>query len=238
MPAVRAIVTDIEGTTSAISFVKDVLFPYADAHLDGYVAAHRADPVVSGALREVAALAGEPDANDARILALLHAWIAEDRKATPLKTLQGLIWEEGYEQTGLQGHVYPDVIPVLRAWHAAGIRLYVYSSGSVVAQRVLFGHTAAGDLNGLFSGNFDTTIGAKQERGSYDAIARAIGEAGPSILFLSDVEGELDAARAAEMQTARLMRPADTPPGAATAHPAYADFTTLDHDVARARADS
>ena len=233
MPSICAIVTDIEGTTSAISFVKDVLFPYADAHLDAYVAAHRTDAVVAGALADAALLAGEPGAGEARILAHLHAWIAEDRKVTPLKTLQGLIWREGYERTGLQGHVYPDVVPVLRAWHAAGIRLYVYSSGSVVAQRVLFGHTSAGDLNPLFSGNFDTTVGAKQERASYEAIAGTVGAAPDQILFLSDVDAELDAARAAGMQTARLLRPAATPPGATTTHPAYDDFTALARDVAR-----
>jgi len=230
---VRAVVTDIEGTTSAIAFVKDVLFPYADAHLDAYVSAHRDDPGVAGALRDAAALAGEPDANDARILTHLHAWIAEDRKATPLKTLQGLIWEEGYEQTGLNGHVYPDVIPVLRAWHAAGLRLYIYSSGSVTAQKTLFAHTAAGDLTPLFSGYFDTTSGAKQERASYETIARSAGDAPEAMLFLSDVEGELDAARAAGMQTARLLRPADTPPGATTTHPAFADFTALARELAR-----
>jgi len=228
---VRAVVTDIEGTTSAIAFVKDVLFPYADAHLDGYVAAHRSDAVVVNALRDAAALAGESDADDARVLSHLHAWIAEDRKATPLKTLQGLIWEEGYVQTGLLGHVYADVVPVLNAWHAAGLRLYVYSSGSVVAQKVLFAHTAFGDLTPLFAGYFDTTIGPKQADASYAAIARATGEAPHATLFLSDVEAELDAARAAGMQTARLLRPADTPAGAVTTHPAYADFTALAADL-------
>ena len=227
MSAVRAVVTDIEGTTSAIAFVKDVLFPYADAHLDGYVAAHRNDPVVAAAMRDAAALGGEPEADEARVLALMHAWIAEDRKVTPLKTLQGLIWEEGYAQTGLHGHIYDDVVPVLRAWHAAGVRLYVYSSGSVVAQQTLFAHTAFGDLTPLFSGYFDTTIGPKQARDSYVAIARAAGDPPETMLFLSDVEAELDAARAAGMQTARLLRPADTPPGATTTHPAYSDFTAL-----------
>ena len=137
---VRAIVTDIEGTTSTIAFVHDVLFPYADAHLDAYVTAHRDDPAVAAAMRDAAELAGEPDAADARVLAHLHAWLAEDRKATPLKTLQGLIWQEGYAH-GLHGHVYDDVPPALEAWHAAGIALFVYSSGSIVAQKVLFAHT-------------------------------------------------------------------------------------------------
>jgi enolase-phosphatase E1 len=232
--AARAIVIDIEGTTSAISFVKDVLFPYADERLDAYVREHRSEPAVDAALRDAAACAGEPDAGDAAILAHLHAWIAEDRKLTPLKTLQGLIWYEGYTTTGLLGHVYPDVPPVLRAWHAAGIVLYVYSSGSVVAQRVLFAHTFAGDLTPLFAGYFDTTIGAKREADSYAAIAAQTGFRPGEMLFLSDVDAELDAARAAGMLTARLLRPADTASGATTVHPAYADFAELAADVAAA----
>jgi enolase-phosphatase E1 len=235
---VDAIVTDVEGTTSAIAFVKDVLFPYADVRLNSYVAAHRDDRAVAEVLREAAALAGEPGATDAQILAHLHAWMAEDRKAGPLKTLQGLIWQEGYESKGLQGHVYPDAIRVLRAWHVAGIRLFVYSSGSIVAQRTLFGHTHAGNLNPLFSGNFDTATGAKGDPASYAAIAGTIGDPIDRILFLSDVDAELDAARAAGMQTARLMRPVDTPPGATTSHPAYTDFTALARDVTRSKEQS
>jgi enolase-phosphatase E1 len=229
--AARAIVTDIEGTTSAISFVKDVLFPYADERLDGFVAAHRDEPVVAAAMTEAAVCAGEPDAGDARVLAHLHAWIAEDRKVTPLKTLQGLIWQEGYASTGLLGHLYPDVPPVLRAWHAAGIELYVYSSGSITAQKVLFAHTFAGDLTPLFAGYFDTTIGAKREPASYTAIAAQTGFQSREMLFLSDVDAELDAARTAGLHTARLLRPDDTPPGATTAHPAYVDFAALSADV-------
>lgn len=234
MIAARAIVTDIEGTTSAISFVRDVLFPYADERLDAYVAAHRTDPVVASAMAEAAVCAGEPEADDARVLAHLHAWIAEDRKITPLKTLQGLIWQEGYASTGLLGHLYPDVPPVLRAWNAAGIQLYVYSSGSIAAQKVLFAHTFAGDLTPLFAGYFDTTIGAKRESASYTAIAAETGFHPDEMLFLSDVEAELDAARAAGLRTARLLRPDDTPPGATTEHPGYVDFAALAADVAAA----
>jgi enolase-phosphatase E1 len=229
--ATSAIVVDIEGTTSAISFVKDVLFPYADEHLDAYVAAHRGEAAVAHALSEAAIEAGDPAMDDAGILASLHRWIAEDRKATPLKTLQGLIWAEGYTHTGLLGHVYPDVPPVLHAWNAAGIELYVYSSGSIVAQKVLFGHTFAGDLTPLFEGYFDTTTGPKREAASYTEIAADTGFRPGEMLFLSDIEEELDAARAAGLQTARLLRPADTPPGATSAHPAYVDFTSLAADV-------
>lgn len=220
---------DIEGTTSTIAFVHDVLFPYADEHLDAYVAAHREEPDVAQAMREAARLAGEePDVSDATVLAHLHAWIAEDRKATPLKTLQGLIWAEGYAQTGLRGHVYPDASAGLRRWHDAGLKLYVYSSGSVEAQRVLFAHSDQGDLSALFSGYFDTTTGPKREARSYEAIARAIGLKPGNIVFLSDVDAELDAAHAAGLQTIRLLRPADTPPGATTAHASAMSFDEID----------
>lgn len=220
---------DIEGTTSTIAFVHTVLFPYADRHLDAYVAAHRDDPAVAEAMRDAARLAGlEAGADDAEVLAHLHAWIAEDRKATPLKTLQGLIWAEGYEQTGLRGHVYPDAAAGLRRWHDAGLKLYVYSSGSIEAQRVLFAHSDRGDVSPLFSGYFDTTTGPKREARSYAAIARAIGAEPADIVFLSDVDPELDAARIAGMQTVRLLRPADTPPGATTVHPSATTFDDIE----------
>ena len=215
--AARAVLVDIEGTTSTIAFVHEVLFPYADEHLDAYVAAHRAEPAVARALLAAAREAGEePDVDDATLLAHLHRWIAEDRKSTPLKELQGLIWAEGYAASVLRGHVYPDAAAGLRRWHAAGLRLYVYSSGSVAAQRVLFGNSDHGDLTPLFSGYFDTTTGPKREAASYAAIARAIGLPPYEIAFLSDVDAELDAARAAGLQTVRLLRPADTPPDRAT----------------------
>jgi enolase-phosphatase E1 len=224
----RAVLVDIEGTTSTIAFVHEVLFPYADEHLDAYVGAHRTEPEVAQALRDAAQLAGlESDADDATVLAHLHAWIAQDRKATPLKTLQGLIWAEGFAQAELRGHVYPDAAAGLRRWHDAGLRLYVYSSGSVEAQRVLFANSVHGDLTPLFSGNFDTTAGPKREAASYRVIADAIGFAPGDVVFLSDVDAELDAARAAGMQTVRLLRPADTPPGATTTHACAVSFDDL-----------
>jgi enolase-phosphatase E1 len=225
----RAVLVDVEGTTSTIAFVHDVLFPYADEHLDAFVAAHRNEPDVAQAMLDAARLAGvEPDTDDATVLAHLHAWIAQDRKATPLKTLQGLIWAEGYERTGLRGHVYPDAAAGLRRWHAAGLRLYVYSSGSVEAQRVLFANSAQGDLSPLFSGNFDTTVGGKREASSYRVIAEVIGVPPRDVVFLSDVDAELDAARGAGMQTVRLLRPADTPAGATTTHPSAVSFDELE----------
>jgi enolase-phosphatase E1 len=227
--AARAVLVDIEGTTSTVAFVHQVLFPYSDAHLDGYVAAHRADAEVAQAMLEAARLAGEPDdADDATVLAQLHEWIAEDRKATPLKTLQGLIWAEGYANGDLRAHVYPDAAAGLRRWHAAGLELYVYSSGSIAAQKVLFANNSQGDLTPLFTNYFDTTIGHKREARSYTAISRAMRTPPEDIVFLSDVDAELDAARETGMQTVRLLRPADTPPGATTKHPAATTFDDIE----------
>jgi enolase-phosphatase E1 len=227
--AARAAVVDVEGTTSTIAFVHTVLFPYADAHLDQYVRAHRTDLEVAEAMREAARLADEePDADDATVLAHLHRWIAEDRKVTPLKALQGRIWAEGYARGDLRGHVYADAAAGLRRWHAAGVRLYVYSSGSIAAQRTLFANSVEGDLSPLFSGNFDTTTGPKREAASYRAIASAIGLPAADIVFLSDVDAELDAARSAQMQTVRLLRAADTPPGATTTHASATTFAEID----------
>lgn len=212
----------------------DVLFPYADEHLDRYVTAHRSEPQVAQAMLEAARAAGEePDADDATILAHLHHWLRTDVKITPLKTLQGLIWAEGYERTGLRGHVYADAAAGLRRWHAAGLRLYVYSSGSIDAQRTLFAHSSEGDLSALFSGNFDTTTGPKREPASYRAIANAIGLPAAEIVFLSDVDAELDAAAKAGMQTVRLLRPNDTPPGATTTHLSVTSFDQVEIFVSR-----
>jgi len=196
--SVRAILTDIEGTTSSIAFVTETLFPFARAALPAYVAAHAAE--LAPLLDEVrAAEPGDP-------VATLQRWIDEDRKATLLKTIQGRIWAEGYARGAFKGHVYPDAAHSLRAWRAAGYRLYVYSSGSVEAQRLIFRHSDQGDLEPLFSGWFDTATGPKREATSYARIAAAIGEPTGAILFLSDVQAELDAAAEAGMRTTLVDR--------------------------------
>lgn len=201
MRAIRAVLTDIEGTTSSIAFVAETLFPYARAALPAYVAAHaEAVAPLLDAVR--AAEPGDP-------VHTLLRWIDEDRKATPLKTLQGWIWAEGYAAGAFKGHVYSDAAEALRRWHAAGVRLFVYSSGSVEAQQLIFRHSDQGDLELLFSGWFDTTTGPKREAASYEAIKAAIGLPGPAILFLSDVQAELDAARAAGMATLLVDRAGD-----------------------------
>ena len=223
---IRAILTDIEGTTSSISFVKDVLFPYARRHLPDYVAAHRDDPEVRRWLDATAAEAGLAPDDEAGIVATLARWIEEDRKATPLKALQGLIWADGYASGQYRAHVYPEVPARLAAWKAQGLPLYVYSSGSVAAQRLFFGYSEAGDLTPLFSGYYDTEIGGKREAASYTRIAQAIGIAPAGILFLSDIVEELDAARAAGLATTWLCRAPLACPADAR-HPCVADFDAI-----------
>jgi enolase-phosphatase E1 len=202
---IQAILTDIEGTTSSLSFVKDVLFPYAHQHMADVVHSHAQDSAVRQLLEDAAQAAGRP-LDEAQAVAQLRQWIEEDRKITPLKALQGLIWEAGYRRGDFTGHVYPDAVEWLKHWHAQGLRLYVFSSGSVYAQKLLFGHSDAGDLTPLFSGYFDTNIGAKQEAESYRRIAGEIGLEPAAVLFLSDIQGELDAARSAGMATCWLVR--------------------------------
>ena len=202
---IKTIVTDIEGTTSSLSFVKDVLFPYSRAHMAQFVRAHAQEPAVRRELDEVRQLSGK-NLTEAEVIEQLLRWIAEDKKLTPLKTLQGMIWENGYKKSDFKGHMYQDAVRHLQQWKQAGIRLYVFSSGSVHAQKLLFAHTEYGDLTPLFSGYFDTNIGNKREAGSYRKIAAAIGSAPGDILFLSDIREELDAAQAAGMQTIWLVR--------------------------------
>ena len=205
-----AILTDIEGTTSSISFVRDVLFPYARRALPGFVAGHGQDPEVRRWLDAVAVEIGGA-CQDQLIVETLQGWIDQDRKHTALKALQGMVWEAGYRDGDFTAPLYPDVAPMLRAWHEAGHRLAVYSSGSVPAQKLLFSHTEAGDLAPLFDGFFDTEVGGKREAGSYRAIADALGVLPKDVLFLSDVVAELDAAREAGMRTALVDRREDYP---------------------------
>lgn len=205
------ILTDIEGTTSSISFVKDVLFPYARAALPGFVRAHGHAAEVRRWLDQVAIEISASTCQDAVIVETLQGWIDTDRKHTALKALQGMVWAAGYQDGDFTAPLYPDVAPALRQWHAAGHRLAVYSSGSVPAQKLLFAHTDAGDLTPLFSGFFDTEVGGKREAESYRVIARQLGQAARDIVFLSDVVAELDAARDAGLRTVLLDRRNDYP---------------------------
>src|SRR3989344_1798026 len=210
----KAIVTDIEGTTSSLSFVKDVLFPYSQKHMAEFVRIHAQAPAVRRELDEVHRLSGK-NLSEAEVIEQLIRWIQEDKKITPLKNLQGMIWEDGYKKGDFKGHMYEDAVRHLRKWKQAGIRLYVFSSGSVQAQKLLFAHTGYGDLTPLFSGYFDTNIGNKREAGSYRKIAESIGIAPADTLFLSDIREELDAAHAAGMQIIWLVRDGAIDPKAA-----------------------
>ncbi len=220
---IHAILTDIEGTTSSLSFVKEVLFPYSRARMADFIHAHATEPTVRTQLDEVGRAAGRPLTDD-EAAAQLITWIDEDRKITPLKALQGMIWEAGYRHGDFLGHVYDDAVRQMRVWKDRGLELYVFSSGSVLAQKLLFRHTAFGDLLPLFAGHFDTAIGNKRKTAAYTAIARQIGLPSTEILFLSDVREELDAARDAGMQTTQVLREGVIP---ATDHPQVRSFSEI-----------
>ena len=224
---ISAIVTDVEGTATSIAFVKEKLFPYARAHLADFLATRGEDPDIAPLLAEARALAGLTDFDLAATVRLLQGWIDADKKATPLKTLQGLIWEDGFARGELVGDVYADAAAGLRRWHQAGIRLYVYSSGSVQAQRLVFAHTPHGDLAPLFSGFFDTRVGGKLDQASYHVIAAAIDTEPGEILFLSDHVGELDAARHAGWHTTALDRGEAVLPERVT-HPVARNFDEVE----------
>lgn len=221
----RAVLIDIEGTTGSTAFVKNVLFPYADARLDRFVAERSADPDVSQALADAARVAKIDPADRPKVLARLHEWIAQDAKVTPLKTLEGLIWAQGYARGELHGHIYADAVRALERWRKAGLDIFVYSSGSVAAQQLIFGYSEAGDLRRLFSGFFDTTVGPKLERESYERIAKEIDVTPSDMVFFSDNALELDAAALAGMQTVQLVRPQDR----TVASPSHANAASLEN---------
>jgi enolase-phosphatase E1 len=208
---VEVVLTDIEGTIADIAFVQKVLFPYARQALPGFVAAQADDPDVARELQAVADEAGLDLADIDGLVAQLLAWIDADRKVTALKALQGMVWRHGYEQGEFRGHLYPDAHQALEHWHQAGVPLYVYSSGSIQAQLLYFAHTEFGDISSWFDGFFDTTSGPKREVASYHRIAAVIGRDPAGILFLSDIGDELDAARAAGLQTLQVCRSGTVP---------------------------
>lgn len=204
-----AVLLDIEGTTTPISFVHDVLFPFALARLEAFCAA----------TEHQAILADVPDPK----LAMLQGWMALDEKIPVLKTIQGIIWDEGYRQGDLKGVLYPDVEPCLRRWVRSGVRLYIYSSGSVQAQKLLFGYAVEGNLTSLIQGFFDTGVGPKREASSYVKICRGANIQAAEFLFLSDNAEELDAAAQAGLRTCQIQRAQDgTHP--TLRHPGAMDF--------------
>lgn len=222
--SIRAIVTDIEGTTSSIDFVHKVLFPYASEQLPAFVQTHHNEADVTAILQDVRQLVNEPDAGIERLISALLQWIKDDIKATPLKSLQGMIWAQGFNSGAFTGHVYEDAVRNLKKWHAQGLALYVYSSGSVAAQKLLFGYSDAGDLTDLFTDYFDTRIGHKREAPAYATIISQLALAAQDILFLSDIVEELDTAASVGMRTLQLVREPGIPTGA---HPVAQNFDDI-----------
>ena len=202
---IQAILLDIEGTTTPVAFVYEVLFPYARRHLRGYLEA-------DGQAAQVGEFESLMDA---------------DSKSTPLKELQGRIWEDGYRRGEITGEVFPDVPAAFERWRRRGLQLGIFSSGSVLAQQLLFRHSSAGDLTGFLGWYFDTTTGAKTDPESYRRIAVAMTQTPATILFISDTVRELDAARDAGLHTRVAMRPGNVPPQDHHGHGPIANFNEL-----------
>ena len=215
---VDAILLDVEGTTTPVDYVFGILFPFAKLRAESFLLAHYQESAVEQDLERLrleyqadvergASVPAWDNTSEIAFVPYIHALIEADRKSTALKSLQGKIWEQGYRDGTLRAQLFPDVKPALERWTSAGKQLYIFSSGSVQAQQLLFQHTEVGDLTHLLSGYFDTEIGTKQAVESYLAIASAIGKLPAQILFISDVIVELKAARAAGMQTLFSLRP-------------------------------
>jgi enolase-phosphatase E1 len=222
---------DIEGTTTSISFVHEVLFPYASQHLAHFIQESAADPLVQqelNAVKETVLSESSQTIDDQEAIQQLLAWIKADRKHTALKSLQGYLWKKGYEQGEYQSHIYDDVLPALKDWQAKDIRMGIYSSGSVEAQKLLFGYSEKGDLRPYLEAYFDTKIGHKREVESYLRIQEALSIPAKEILFLSDIAEELDAAKIAGFQVVQLVRPGTEDSGR---HPSVADFYGLEQLV-------
>lgn len=222
---IQAVLTDIEGTTSSLDFVQRTLFPYAAKHMRAFLEAHAKSEPVRTWVEQIAAETAKDSADLDAINAVLQRWIKEDRKVTTLKGLQGRIWEDGYSSGAFKAHIYPDALRKLGEWFGRGIRLYVYSSGSIEAQNLFFGHTTAGDVRPLFRQCFDTTIGGKKEAVAYERIVREIALPAADIVFLSDIVEELDAARRAGLQTVHVIRDLSLP--LKSAHVAVRSFDDI-----------
>ncbi len=222
-----AYLLDIEGTTTPVDFVYKTLFPFARRALPEFLQRSLLDPAQKAALAaDVQLLADEYQADraagrspppwDARdasagLLPYLYWLMDEDRKSRGLKSIQGRIWEQGYRSGALHGELYPDVEPALRRWRGRGARVFIFSSGSVLAQKLLFAHLPGGDLTPLLDGHFDTGVGSKREPASYARIAAQIGLRAAEILFLSDTPEELTAAYAAGLKALHVRRDLASP---------------------------
>ncbi|HEV8427998.1 MAG TPA: acireductone synthase [Pyrinomonadaceae bacterium] len=235
LDSVRGILLDIEGTTTPIAFVHDVLFPYARDHVREFLRANANDEEVGAdiaLLRDSYAVDVRESRNPPPIessVAMYVEWlIGLDRKSTGLKSLQGKIWKQGYEQGSLKSQVFADVAPALARLHARGLTINIFSSGSVLAQKLLFAHTEAGDLTRFIDNYFDTNIGKKGEAESYRRIAEALKLPAEQVLFISDVVEELDAAHEARMKTLLSVRPGNTAQDNVKSYPEIQSFDQID----------
>jgi enolase-phosphatase E1 len=220
MPAIQAVLCDIEGTTSSLTFVHDVLFPLSYDRMEDFIKQNWNSDFIRQEIQQIQS----DDPNE--VIKTLRSWIKEDRKEGALKSIQGKIWKDAFESEKIRGHVYPDVPPNFQKWRDSGINISIFSSGSIEAQKLLFRYSEAGDLTQLLSSYFDTTTGPKRDSLSYKKIASELSLQPANILFLSDVQSELDAARNAEMQTTQLLREAATPKNFSK-HPIVSSFDQI-----------
>lgn len=219
----RCALLDIEGTLADIRFVYDVMFPYVREHVRSYLESHWDSPGMRSILTNLAADASyPPDAAPwnsqatvsdqiSAVVACVHSLMDRDSKTTGLKALQGVVWESGFRSGALQAEVFADVVEALKRWQQAGVDLRIYSSGSILAQRLFFGHSTEGDLTGYFRKHYDTTSGSKKDASSYLTIANDIGLPPEQIVFFTDVYAEIQAASQAGMQVVACVRPNNVP---------------------------
>lgn len=225
--AIKGILLDIEGTTSSISFVYDEMFPYVREHLAHFLDGHWEENEVQKAVALLAEEKGERSLDKRDAESEVIRLMDQDIKSTGLKQLQGMIWRSGFQSGKLVAHVFDDVPGSLRRWNTAGVDVRIYSSGSIEAQKLFFGHSQAGNLLSMFSGHYDTTTGGKREAGSYQKIATEFALQSSEIVFISDVVAELDAANEAGMQTRLSIRPGN-PPQPANNYTQLASFDALE----------
>ncbi|HEY8063516.1 MAG TPA: acireductone synthase [Methylosinus sp.] len=202
----RAVLIDLEGVMLPMAFMTETLIPLSARRLGSYIVEHAEDEEVEEALEETGRLMGGYELDPTQAESLLLRWMKQGRKATPLKILQGLVWQEGYEAGSLSCALYPDVADCLKSWAGAGLRLFIYSSNSELAQKLLLSRAASEELTSVFEGFFDTTLGQKIEPGSYRDIGERLALPAASILVLSESDEELDAAATAGLATARIAR--------------------------------
>ncbi|MES2588658.1 MAG: acireductone synthase [Bacteroidota bacterium] len=211
--AIKFILTDIEGTTTSISFVTDILFPYFRKNI-AKLKDMTENPEVFQAFEETIDLAKEIEGKELKqtdeIIETLLKWSLKDKKITPLKTLQGILWEDAYKSGEVKGHIYEDVPQAFKTWKENGIDLGIFSSGSVPAQKLLFTYSDFGDLSPNFTAYFDTKTGGKRETETYTKISQNLNISPENILFLSDIVEELEAAKSAGFQTIQLVREGNT----------------------------